>query len=194
MVHVQHPTRLPVYTAPGQLLPERGSLAHQKGCARRRWGILPLQCNLISLASSCPTGTPAESRSGSWAAGNREGQSCSEIRQRSGQSNLPVSVFCANYFVNRRTKQSSKVQTAGVREAWPRKLDGVETKTEKELANLPPLDARWPWRQCEQAGEGIPCDVGINGLGILGRRLCREEMLAQGWRVGGNPVVQVRCL
>lgn len=62
------------------------------------------------------------------------------------------------------------------------------------LANSPPSDAHWPWRQCEQAGEGIPCDVGIKGLGMLGRRLCREEMMAQGVEGGGNPVVQVRCL
>lgn len=105
MVHVQHPTRFPVYTAPGQLLPERGSLAHQKG---RKWGTLPLQYNLISLASSCPAGTPAEFRGGSWAAGNREGQSCSETRQRPGQSDLPVSVLCPDCFMNTRTK--SKVQ------------------------------------------------------------------------------------
>lgn len=29
---------------------------------RRKWGILPLQWDFISLASSCPAGTPAESR------------------------------------------------------------------------------------------------------------------------------------
>lgn len=43
MVHVRHPTCLPVYTAPGQLLPERGGLAHREGCVRRKWGTLPLQ-------------------------------------------------------------------------------------------------------------------------------------------------------
>lgn len=44
------------------------------------------------------------------------------------------------------------------------------------------------------ASEGIPCDAGIKGLGMLGRRLCRVEMMAQRVEGGGNAVVQVRCL
>lgn len=105
-------------------------------------------------------------------------------RQRPGQSDLPVSGFCPDCFMSTRTKSKvQRVQTAGVREAWLQKLDGVETKMGKELADSPPSDARWPWRQYDRASEGIPCDVGIKGLGMLGRRLCREEM---GWRVGGT--------
>lgn len=57
---------------------------------------------------------------------------------------------------------------------------------EKELADSPPSDAHWPRRQYERAGEGTPCDVGIKGLGMLGRRLCREEMMAQEVEGGGG--------
>lgn len=78
MVHVQHPTLLPVYTAPGQLLPECDSLAHQKGCVRRKWRTLPLQCPPHFPGSFLPPppSTPAEARGGSWAAENREEQCC----------------------------------------------------------------------------------------------------------------------
>lgn len=72
MVHVQHPTLLSVYTAPGQLLPECDSLAHQKSCVRRKWRTLPLQCPPHFPGSFLPPHPQDPSRGQGWILGSRE--------------------------------------------------------------------------------------------------------------------------